>query len=262
MSIESLLKRDRRIVLASVAALTLLAWIYLLHLAGNMKMAAPMPDMSKMPDVSPMLRSWTVTDFTLIFVMWAVMMVGMMTPSATPMVLIYARVARLAATNGKPLASTSWFAAGYLLSWTAFSLVASAAQGLLERFAWITPMMVAASNEIGGVVLIAAGIYQFSSLKYSCLSHCQSPFAFVQARGGFKPGLWNALQLGFRHGIYCVGCCWAVMLLLFAVGVMNIFWIAAIAVFVLIERTIPAGRWIAGVSGTGLVVTGIWLFLH
>jgi len=107
-----------------------------------------------------------------------------------------------------------------------------------------------------------AGLYQFTTLKYSCLAHCQSPFAFIQAHGGFKPGVWNALQLGVRHGIYCVGCCWAIMVLLFAVGVMNILWIAAIAVFVLIERTIPAGRWIARVSGALLVAAGILLFVR
>jgi len=262
MSIESLLQRDRRIVFASVTALTLLAWLYMLHLAGDMKMASAMPNMPNMSAMAYTLHSWTATDFVLIFVMWSVMMVGMMTPSATPMVLIYARVARLAVRDGKPLASTAWFAAGYLLSWTAFSFVATAAQGALERLAWITPTMVAASNEIGGIVLVAAGIYQFTTLKYSCLSRCQSPFAFVQAHGGFRPGTWNALRLGFRHGIYCVGCCWAIMLLLFAVGVMNIFWIAAISIFVLIERTIPVGRWVAGVSGALLVIGGIWLFLE
>jgi len=262
MSIESLLKRDRRIVLVSIAALTALAWIYLLRLAGDMKMTAAMPKMPDVPDMAPMLHAWTATDFAFIFVMWAVMMVGMMTPSAAPMLLIYARVARQSAINGQPLASTGWFATGYLFSWTAFSLVASAAQGVLERVAWLTPMMAAASHRIGGLVLVVAGVYQFSMLKYSCLAHCQSPFAFIQAHGGFKPGPSNALRLGFQHGIYCVGCCWALMLLLFAVGVMNIFWIAAIAVFVLIERTIPAGRWIARVSGAGLVFTGIWLFVR
>jgi predicted metal-binding membrane protein len=176
MSIESLLKRDRRIVLVSIAALTALAWIYLLRLAGDMKMTAAMPKMPDVPDMAPMLHAWSATDFAFIFVMWAVMMVGMMTPSAAPMLLIYAPVARQSAINGQPLASTGWFATGYLFSWTAFSLVASAAQGVLERVAWLTPMMAAASHRIGGLVLVVAGVYQFSMLKYSCLAHCQSPF--------------------------------------------------------------------------------------
>jgi predicted metal-binding membrane protein len=262
VTIETLLKRDRRIVLVSLAVLTLLAWVYLFRFAGTMSMAPSKPDMPGMPGMAPTLPVWTTSDFALVFVMWAVMMVGMMTPSATPMILSYARVARQAAKDGRPLAATGWFAAGYLLGWTTFSLIAAIVQGTLERLAWLTPMMTAASQRIGGVVLIAAGVYQFASLKYSCLSQCQSPFAFIQARGGFKPGVSSPLRLGFRHGLYCIGCCWALMALLFAVGVMNIFWIAAIAIFVLLEKSVPAGRLIARVSGAGLVMAGIWLLVR
>jgi predicted metal-binding membrane protein len=224
-----------------------------------MNMVAPMPDM---PNLAPLLRSWTVADFTLIFVMWTVMMVGMMTPSATPMLLIYARVARQAAIDGRPLASTGWFATGYLLSWSAFSFAAAIAQGTLAHFAWLTPMMSSASDRIGGGVLIAAGVYQFTSFKNTCLTQCQSPFAFIQAHGGFKAGQSSAIRLGFRHGLYCIGCCWALMALLFVVGVMNTFWIAAIAVFVLVEKVIPEGKWIARASGAGLAMTGIWLIVR
>ena len=159
MSIETLLKRDRAIVTASLVVLTALAWAYLVWMARAMTRAAmpDMPDMDMVAAIAPMLRAWTAGDFIFIFVMWAVMMAGMMTPSAAPMILIYARVARQSALAGKPLAATGWFAGGYLLSWTGFSLVAAVAQGMLQRAAWLTPMMEAASHRVGGIVLIAAG---------------------------------------------------------------------------------------------------------
>jgi|SRR5712671_3505511 len=269
MALEILLKRDRRIVVAAIALLTALAWIYLLWLARNMTMAsAPMPNMPDMPGmdmsaaVTPMLRAWSASDFAFIFVMWAIMMVGMMTPSAAPMILIYGRVARQSALDGKPLAAVGWFASGYLLSWTAFSLIAAIVQGLLERMAWLTPMMAAASRKVGGAVLIAAGIYQFTPLKNSCLTQCQSPFAFIQFHGGFKQGIAAPIRLGLRHGFYCIGCCWALMALLFVGGVMNIAWIAAIAILVLAEKAIPAGRIVVRVAGVGLAAGGLWLLLR
>jgi predicted metal-binding membrane protein len=262
-SFELLFRRDRRIVVGSLFVLTALAWGYLIWLAGSMSMTGPsmpgMPGMYLSRALTPMLRAWTTSDFIIIFLMWAIMMVGMMTPSATPMILIYARIARQAAQESRPIAATGWFVSGYLLSWTAFSFVAAIAQGVLERVAWLTPMMAAASSKVGGVVLIVAGIYQFSPLKNNCLSQCQSPFAFIQANGGFRRGMGASIQLGMRHGGYCIGCCWALMALLFIGGVMNILWIAAIAIFVLIEKAIPAGGAIARVAGSGLALAGIWL---
>jgi predicted metal-binding membrane protein len=264
-TLETLLRRDRRIIAVAITVLTALAWLYLLWVAHSMAgQGTPMPDMPGMDmsaAMTPILRAWTATDFIAIFVMWVIMMMGMMTPSAAPMILIYGRVARQSALDGRPLSSTGSFAGGYLLSWTGFSLVAAAAQGLLERAAWLTPMMSAASNRIGGVVLIAAGIYQGTPLKDACLKQCQSPFAFIQTHGGFKTGPLASLRLGVQHGFYCIGCCWALMALLFAGGVMNIAWIAAIAIFVLIEKILPAGRIAARVAGAGLVLAGLWLFV-
>jgi predicted metal-binding membrane protein len=265
VSLEILLKRDRRIVVAAMTVMTALAWVYLIWLAQGMSIAGPsMPDMRAMDmraAVTPMLRAWTASDFIFIFLMWAIMMVGMMIPSATPMILIHARIARQAVEEGRPIATTGWFVSGYLLSWTAFSLVASVAQGALERVAWLTPMMAAASNKVGGGVLIVAGIYQFTPLKSICLSRCQSPFAFFQANGGFKRGTGASIRLGMRHGFYCIGCCWALMALLFVGGVMNTLWIAAIAIHILIEKALPSGNAIARVAGAGLALAGIWLLL-
>jgi predicted metal-binding membrane protein len=262
-SLEILFRRDRRIVVAALLVLSALAWGYLIRLAQGMSMSgtsmADMPGMDMSAAMTPMLRAWTASDFAFIFLMWSIMMVGMMTPSATPMILIYARVARQAAQEGRPFAATGWFVSGYLLSWAAFSFLAAIAQGALERVAWLTPMMAAASNKVGGAVLIVAGVYQFTPLKNNCLSQCQSPFAFIQANGGFRRGTGASIRLGMRHGFYCIGCCWALMAQLFVGGVMNILWIAAIAIFVLIEKAIPAGGAIARVAGAGLALAGIWL---
>ena len=186
-------------------------------------------------------------------------MVGMMTPSVSPTVLLYARVGRQAEAQGKPLAPTGAFACGYLLAWTFFSSVATLSQWSFERAALLTPMMTTNSNLIGGVVLIAAGLYQWTPLKQACLSYCQSPLIFIQDHGGFQRTLLGSLRLGFRHGLYCVGCCWALMALLFVGGVMNVLWIALLTIFVLLEKVIPGGRMLAHVAGAGLLIWGMSL---
>jgi predicted metal-binding membrane protein len=266
--LETLLKRDRLIVGFALLVVTALAWAYLLWLAAAMNAPGGMPGMPDMPDMqgmsmaAPSLRPWTLADFAFTFVMWAVMMVGMMLPSASPMILIYARVARQPVLQGRPLAATGWFAGGYLLSWTAFSLLAAIVQGLLERAALLTPMMTAATNRVGAAVLILAGLYQWLPLKNACLRQCRTPFQFIQSHGGFKPGVLNSVRLGFQHGMYCVGCCWALMALLFVLGVMNVLWVAAIAILVLIEKVTPAGRFVARVAGAAFLAAGLWLLLR
>jgi predicted metal-binding membrane protein len=176
------------------------------------------------------------------------------------MILTYARVARQSALDGKPLAATGWFVGGYLLAWTAFSLVAAFAQGILERLSVLTPMMATSSNRAGGVVLIVAGVFECTRMKNACLKQCQSPFAFIQSHGGFRRGIASPLKMGIRHGFYCVACCWALMALLFAGGVMNIVWIAAISIHVLIEKVLHAGSAISRVVGVALIAGGVWLF--
>jgi predicted metal-binding membrane protein len=175
------------------------------------------------------------------------------------MVLIYARVGRQAATQGKPFAATGWFLAGYLLVWSGFSLLATLAQWALDRAALLDGRMSAHSSLLGGCVLVAAGIYQWTALKDACLRQCQSPFAFIQKYGGFRGDPRGALRLGLLHGAWCVGCCWSLMALLFVGGVMNVLWIAALAILVLAEKVLPARAWIARVTGLGLVLAGAWL---
>ena len=257
-AIEAMLRRDRAIVAAALVILTALAWAYVWWLAADMDMSGM--DMSGFRMIpAGTTAPWNAMEFALVFAMWAVMMIGMMTPSATPMILIYARVGRQAARQGTPLAASCYFAGGYLLTWIGFALVASSAQWALERAALLTPMMAGASDMFSGTVLIAAGVYQWTPLKDACLRQCQSPLLFIQRHGGFRSDLLGTLALGARHGAYCIGCCWVLMALLFVGGVMNVLWIAAIAILVLAEKVIPAGRVISRIAGAGLFAGGAWL---
>ena len=211
--------------------------------------------------MSPARVPWTIRELLLMFVMWAVMMVGMMTPSVAPVVLLFVNVRQRAISDGQQFASTGWFVGGYLLAWTGFAFLATIAQWGLERGALLTPMMAVASWRLGGLLLIVAGLYQWSPLKRRCLGHCQSPLTFLQRHGGFRRGAWQSLALGIHHGIYCLGCCWTLMALLFAGGVMNVIWIAGIAALVLVEKATPAGRTFGKIAGIGLVAAGAWLLI-
>ena len=263
--LEAVLLRDRFVVFAALGALALLSWAYIIHLALQMNMGGMDMNGFRMAAttagmvMTPAFEPWTGTEFLFTVIMWVVMMIGMMTPSAAPIVLLYARVSRQAAADGKPFASTGWFFSGYLVAWIAFALVATDAQWLLDRLALLTPGMTTASTRLGSVVLIAAGIYQWTPLKDKCLVQCQSPLQFIQYAGGFRGDTVGSIRLGMSHGTYCVGCCWALMTLLFVGGVMNVLWIAVIAMLVLAEKVIPTGRLIPRVAGVLFAVAGIWL---
>ncbi|HEV7911209.1 MAG TPA: DUF2182 domain-containing protein [Methylocella sp.] len=262
--LEIILRRDRIIVAAALAALTALAWTYVLSLAADMDMGGmEMSGFRMVPAgigiMAPAPAPWQAIEFVYVFAMWVVMMVGMMTPSAAPMILIYARVGRQASARGKPFAATGWFATGYLLTWVGFALVATAAQWALDRTALLDPKMASANQVFGGIVLIAAGVYQWTPLKDICLAQCQSPLLFIQREGGFRRDPSGSLLLGLRHGAYCIGCCWVLMALLFVGGVMNVLWIATISAFVLIEKIVPVGRLISRIAGAGFVAAGTWL---
>lgn len=268
--LASLLKRDSVIVVAALTIITLLAWSYLWTLASQMGSDShsvqsnpgmqDMPGMA-MPVMMPGFSRWTLPHAASQFAMWTVMMVGMMTPSVAPVVLIYARVSDQAARQGTQFAPPMWFVLGYLLVWTLFALLATAAQWGLERAALLTPMLAGSNRYFGGGLLLLAGLYQWSPLKEICLVHCRSPIAFVLAHGGFKTGIRGSILLGARHGAYCLGCCWMLMALLFVAGVMNLAWIAAIMVLVLLEKIAPYGRWIAKLAGGGALVAGAWMLV-
>lgn len=260
--LESVLRREREIVLFALAALTAVAWAYLFWFAGTMNKARHSPDIAGM-DMPGMamaaIAPWTAIDFVLMFLMWAVMMVGMMTPSVAPMVLIYAGVARQAEQRGKVFPSTSWFFGGYLTAWVAFAALATSAQWALERLVLLGPMMELSSASIGGAILIAAGFYQWTPIKDTCLAQCQAPLLFIQRHGGFRSDSAGAFKLGARHGFYCLGCCWTLMALLFVAGIMNLLWIAALTIIVFLEKLLPYGRVLSRAVGVVLVATGAWI---
>jgi predicted metal-binding membrane protein len=194
--------------------------------------------------------------------MWAVMMIGMMAPSAAPMILMVARVARQEQIAGKPIAATGWFAAGYFLAWAGFSLAATVVQWALEREALLDERMASSNLLLGAVVLIAAGIYQWLPIKNTCLVQCQTPFRFLMTHSEFRSSAASCVRLGLVHGTYCVGCCWVLMALLFVVGVMNVLWIALLALLVLLEKLTPSGRWIARIAGVVCVAAGAWMMFR
>jgi len=241
-ALRSLRRLDTLLIASALAVVVVLAWLYLYKLAFDMD-AMDMDAMSNMPHN----RVWAPVDFLLMFIMWAVMMIGMMVPTALRAVLIYAGVARQAESRGSPLASTGWFVLGYVLVWTGFSLLATAGQGILHQLGLLSPMMASSSLYLGAGLLLAAGIYQLTPWKDVCLRHCQTPADYLA--GKFTDDVLGAVGLGIRHGGYCLGCCWVLMSLLFLGGVMNLVWIAAITGYVLLEKLLPPQLRTAKVSG-------------
>ncbi len=243
-------RRDAVPVVSAIAVLTALAWLYLVRMAGSMGggmtgMSPPMP---------------MTLDLVALFVMWAVMMVGMMLPSATPMIVLFATVNRRKRESGAPFVPTAVFALGYIAAWTAFGLAAAAIQAELHARALLSPMMASTSGVLGGALFLVAGAYQWTPWKHTCLRTCRSPLAFLLNH--WRDGPVGALRVGLEHGFFCVGCCWFLMGLLFAVGVMNLLWVAAIALFVLAEKAIPGGRAVANATGIALMVIGFYLLAN
>ena len=231
-----------------MGGITILSWIYLLLMARDMSH----PESLCMAAMR--LQDWDAGYFGMMFAMWTIMMVGMMVPSAAPMILIYAAVARKAQHQGTPIAPAGAFTAGYIFMWTVFSLCATLAQWLLDKAALLSPMMVANSPKFGAALLMAAGVYQWLPVKDNCLRHCRSPFHFISSH--WRPGNAGAFRMGIKHGAFCIGCCWILMLLLFVGGVMNILWIAAITIFVLLEKVMPLGNQGGKISGILMFITG------
>ena len=253
-----MLKRDRLVVMIGIALVVVVAAAYTLAGVGmNMspltmtRMANEMPGMAMQP------VGWSAGYAFVIFLMWCAMMVAMMVPSAAPMVLIHAAIGRKQENADRPLAATAIFVAGYLTVWTVFSLVATALQWRLESLGIVTGMMEIASPPIAGLVLIAAGLYQLTPLKKVCLKNCQNPLTFIIQH--WRPGKAGAFRMGLDHGGYCLGCCWFLMALLFVGGIMNLIWIAGIAVYVGIEKFAVANRWLTIATGVTLTIAGLSL---
>jgi predicted metal-binding membrane protein len=251
-TLEEVLKRDRTVILSGLAGVVALAWVYMFYLAWdtrNMDMGMEM--------TMPRMQAWGSVDFVLMLVMWAVMMVAMMVPSAAPMILMFATVNRRRREQQSPFVPTGVFLLGYLILWTGFSAVATLAQWGFHTAALLSPMMVSTSPILGAVLLLTAGIFQWTPLKHACLAHCRSPLGFLMTE--WREGARGTLIMGLRHGGYCVVCCWLLMALLFVAGVMNLFWVAIIAALVLVEKVIPAGHWVSRVAGLLFIGWGAWM---
>jgi predicted metal-binding membrane protein len=247
---QTLKLSDRLAIWGGLGALSALAWIYLWQMPATGASMNSMPGMPGMPMASP----WSPTQLWLTFLMWAVMMVAMMMPSAAPMVAMYARIAE---GHGSSARLRVWlFAGGYVAAWTAFSGVATVLQAALDQAAMLTGAMRVAPL-MGGVILALAGAYQLSPLKRRCLRHCQSPIGFLMSH--WRDGRTGAVAMGLRHGAFCVGCCWMLMALLFVAGVMNLLWVAMLTGFVLIERATRWGETVATISGYALIAAGLAL---
>jgi predicted metal-binding membrane protein len=197
---------------------------------------------------------WTPGFALLMFLMWAIMMLAMMLPSAAPMLLLFDSIARKRREHGQRGFGTALFAAGYLGVWGGFSLAATTLQYILEQLLLMSMAMRTTSAALAGALLIGAGLYQFAPWKLSCLKHCQSPLAFIM--GHWRDGSAGALVMGWRHGLYCLGCCWLLMGLLFVGGVMNLAWIAALTLYVAVEKLVPAAHWLGRLAGAALVAWG------
>ncbi len=269
-ALEHVLTRDRQVVAASLAAICLLSWLYLVHLAFQMTGMRDQPGaMMEMPagdGLSDVIRATMRPDagmladatvnFALLALMWAVMMVAMMLPSAAPTILLFAALERRRVGRGTG-GGIALFVLGYLAIWSLFAVVAAAVQTLLAHAGLLSAQLAAASTLLAGGIFVAAGVYEFTPLKNRCLIHCRSPLEWIPRH--MRPGRGGAFRMGVAHGAFCVGCCWALMLLLFVGGVMNLIWVAVIAIFVLAEKTMLGGPVLVRLAGAALVLGGLAL---
>ena len=247
-----LLRRDRAIVGAALLAIAVVAWLYLFHLSATMSGV----DMADMPGMAmPRAHDWGAVDVVLLFVMWVVMMTAMMVPAAAPMVLTFAVVQRKRREQDRAAVPTVVFLLGYAAVWTAFAAAAALAQWRLHEADLLSATMASTSTRLGGALLLVAGVFQWTPLKQACLTKCRSPLSFVMTE--WREGRAGAFVMGVRHGAYCVACCWALMALLFVAGVMNLLWIAGLAILVLVERVLPGGVGVSRVVGVLLLVAGV-----
>lgn len=228
--------------------------MYMLYLAWGMNNLDMGMGMS-----APHMQSWGVVDFSFMFVMWTVMMVAMMVPSTTPMVLMFASINRRRRERLDPIASTGMFLLGYIVVWAWYSALATLGQWGLHSAALLSPTMVSSSPILGGILLLTAGIFQFTPLKYACLIRCRSPLGFLLNE--WREGNRGAFIMGLRNGNYCVVCCWALMSLMFVAGVMSLLWMAVIAAFVLVEKVAPGGQSVSRISGLLLILCGAWMLM-
>jgi predicted metal-binding membrane protein len=262
------LRNDRIVAAAGLLGVAVLAWLYLLGIEAT-RMGAVTDSMDSMDtmagpkgavgDSGMAAGPWQIASLALTFLMWSVMMVAMMLPSAMPAMVLYGSILRKNRDAGSVLPSIWIFAAGYVSVWTGFALAAAILQVALDSSGLLTPMMSSASPWLTGGLLVLAGIYQWLPIKDACLHKCREPMTFFLMR--WRAGAAGAFRMGAEHGLYCVGCCWAIMLLLFAAGVMNLLWVALIAAYVLVEKLFPKGRFIGRLAGAVMATVGVAMII-
>ena len=196
------------------------------------------------------MADWSATNWLAVFIMWVVMMAAMMLPTAMPMVSVFGTLNRRRGEAGR----TAAFVAGYLALWTAFAAAATAAQWTLQTKGFLSPMIVSMSPVLSAALLVIAGLFQFTPLKHACLRACRAPLGFLLT--DWRDGLWGAVRMGVRHGLYCLGCCWALMALLFVGGAMNLLWIVALTLVVATEKIAPKGEILARALGALMIGAG------
>jgi predicted metal-binding membrane protein len=252
--LERALRRDRRVVVASLMFVTAVAWAYTFAGVSTPPMdtgAAEFSDLQHGMMLMPM--AWTPSHAMFMLLMWWIMMIAMMVPAAAATILLFAAISRRNHQQRDPFLPTAVFLAGYLMMWAAFSLVATGVQWTLDSSGLLTAMAIP-NTMIGGSMIVAVGLYQLTPMKKACLRHCRGPVRFLTEH--WRPGASGAWRMGAAHGAYCLGCCWFLMALLFVGGVMNVLWIAGLAVYVLFEKTVSAGHWLSRAAGIILVLAG------
>jgi predicted metal-binding membrane protein len=245
--LERIIRRERATIVAVLGVITVACWAWLVPMARDMYGSMTGPSAWMMTD------TWDGSHLLLLATMWIVMMTGMMLPSAAPTLLVYAAASRQRGVTGNVYA----MAAGYVLVWVGFSACAVLLQRVLSSLLLLSPMMTATTPVLSGGLLVLAGLYQFTPLKRKCVGSCSAPVVFLMRR--WREGTAGAFRLGIEHGVFCLGCCWALMLLLFAGGVMNLAVIGAITAVILFEKLTPMGERSVRFSGAALVVLGGWV---
>lgn len=241
--IATLVTRQPKLTMG-ILAFSVMSWTFLAWIVINMD--HPFAQLTM-----PTSSDWSAASLSAIWLMWALMMAAMMLPSALPMILTFVT---LSLRSGQRTRAGS-FVAAYLTVWFIFSAGATAAQWVLQAVDWVNPMIVSSSSLLTGLLLLIAGVYQFSRLKKVCLATCRTPLIFLLEE--WRPGAYGGFVMGLRHGLFCVGCCWALMALLFVGGVMNLAWIAALSIVVAIEKLAPRGERLATALGVGLIFAGL-----
>lgn len=273
--------RPKWLAVACIVALTGLGWLYLGLLVAGMggpagSLGPGMAMLDLLPRTITLLCTptfglalmpdgvWGLTGFALVALMWAAMTLAMMLPSAAPMIFTYAEIADTAARKAEPVVSPFVLAAGYTAVWFGFSVVAALAQYTLTRLALLDAGMASASGLFSGAILIGAGVYQFSALKHACLNQCRSPFPFFFANWATTPR--GVFRLGVKQGLFCLGCCWAMMAVMFSVGIMNVLWMAALGIVMTIEKFGTGKGFTYGIGVTsiaaGLLFIGTSVLAH